>query len=990
MNISSSLARLMRTASAISLLALAVGCTTATDNQPTNAAATPADVAKQERVARLLRFCERLRNAGDMAVAVGMCGRAYEIDPENIEPLLELADTLALMERNQEAAQAYRRALTIEPGNIRATFSLGKVYMTLQQYDLAMRQFESVLAQNHQDQRIYNVIGVVKDLQGEHKAAQAYYRSGLELAPGDRSLRSNLGLSLSLSGDHEAAVAMLDGFANDPAAGATSRQNLALAYGLAGDSAAAERIGRIDLPADAVAQNLDFYNQRRQQARPEPTPPATAAPLSSAPPSAVDNRPTASPAPKDLAAKAAEPAAPVEPVRASEPVTETALRTSSPTHAEAATRRETSPLPIATPSEPDASNQRTAVASPRMRLADPAPADDVKPGPGVRQHALPSPAMIPIDQPVAPPTRVALAPEAAPPADRVAVSPDDDRQVAPTAPASYGSSADRQVANSTATLAPTVPPVALDMAPAGHSGAGSPSQVRPLPDPASEVAATAAKPSKAPVRHPARTSPEPMVITALDAPEQAKSPAAIAETDQKVASAATIGGEPQFSLKLGSYLDTERSRKAWRDIVAVAPDLLVDVESVVQRTDIGIDAGTFYRLGTTPFRDKAQAEAACTALLAKGVYCVIVSATPDGQQPAGTPSLTERMVTEAAEPAAPEPTKATARLSVGDAAESTGLPTWTAGGETDDMAAPSPAAEAADPAAPMPIEPAAGAADEAASMPAQTEVQPSSDAPVAVENDGGMGRLTRVARAPSGAGRDLTGGQTKAPSANAIRYRLQLGAFRREAFAKRVWRKLESKAPDLLSGIDQFVERVDLGAEKGVYFRLRTAPMADRSAANGLCAELKGREIDCLVVRAPADTTPDADAADADQTTEPEVDTAANNQPSRVDSIATDPDQAAVRYSVQFGAYRDAEALKQQWRQLKDLAPDLLAGIEPVVQRTAISEAEGPYFRLRTEQLAGRDGAEGLCTALQARGVACVVVGLTTQDQVQPQIATDR
>ena len=45
------------------------------------------------------------------------------------------------------------------------------------------------------------------------------------------------------------------------------------------------------------------------------------------------------------------------------------------------------------------------------------------------------------------------------------------------------------------------------------------------------------------------------------------------------------------------------------------------------------------------------------------------------------------------------------------------------------------------------------------------------------------------------------------------------------------------------------VERADLGAESGVYYRLRVGPMADETAAKTLCARLKTRNIDCLIVR---------------------------------------------------------------------------------------------------------------------------------------------
>ena len=44
------------------------------------------------------------------------------------------------------------------------------------------------------------------------------------------------------------------------------------------------------------------------------------------------------------------------------------------------------------------------------------------------------------------------------------------------------------------------------------------------------------------------------------------------------------------------------------------------------------------------------------------------------------------------------------------------------------------------------------------------------------------------------------------------------------------------------------VQRADLGA-KGVFYRVRAGPLADRTAADELCVALKARDVGCLVVR---------------------------------------------------------------------------------------------------------------------------------------------
>ncbi len=78
---------------------------------------------------------------------------------------------------------------------------------------------------------------------------------------------------------------------------------------------------------------------------------------------------------------------------------------------------------------------------------------------------------------------------------------------------------------------------------------------------------------------------------------------------------------------------------------------------------------------------------------------------------------------------------------------------------------------------------------------------------------------------------------------------VQLASFRKISQADRAWRRLVKSNRDLLGAYTARVERADLGDGKGVYFRLRVGPFANRAEAAALCAKLKAREVDCIVVR---------------------------------------------------------------------------------------------------------------------------------------------
>lgn len=77
---------------------------------------------------------------------------------------------------------------------------------------------------------------------------------------------------------------------------------------------------------------------------------------------------------------------------------------------------------------------------------------------------------------------------------------------------------------------------------------------------------------------------------------------------------------------------------------------------------------------------------------------------------------------------------------------------------------------------------------------------------------------------------------------------VQLGSFRNPARSERWWETVVGNRPDLLGGLAHEVRPVDLGAGKGVWYRLRVGPMAKGSASQ-LCGQLKGAGYDCLVTQ---------------------------------------------------------------------------------------------------------------------------------------------
>jgi hypothetical protein len=75
--------------------------------------------------------------------------------------------------------------------------------------------------------------------------------------------------------------------------------------------------------------------------------------------------------------------------------------------------------------------------------------------------------------------------------------------------------------------------------------------------------------------------------------------------------------------------------------------------------------------------------------------------------------------------------------------------------------------------------------------------------------------------------------------------RIQLASVRSEEAARQEWDRIRRANPDLLGSVSATPVRADLG-DKGVFYRLETAPVSD---AERICGELKQRKIGCIIAR---------------------------------------------------------------------------------------------------------------------------------------------
>ncbi|MBM3488163.1 MAG: SPOR domain-containing protein, partial [Alphaproteobacteria bacterium] len=79
--------------------------------------------------------------------------------------------------------------------------------------------------------------------------------------------------------------------------------------------------------------------------------------------------------------------------------------------------------------------------------------------------------------------------------------------------------------------------------------------------------------------------------------------------------------------------------------------------------------------------------------------------------------------------------------------------------------------------------------------------------------------------------------------------RVQLLAGRTEEMVRREWARAQADNPDIFGRLRVDVVRIDLGPERGSFYRLYTGPLADVGSADRLCRQARERRVECFVVK---------------------------------------------------------------------------------------------------------------------------------------------
>ncbi len=185
---------------------------------------------------------------------------------------------------------------------------------------------------------------------------------------------------------------------------------------------------------------------------------------------------------------------------------------------------------------------------------------------------------------------------------------------------------------------------------------------------------------------------------------------------------------------------------------------------------------------------------------------------------------------------------------------------------------------------------------------------------------------------------------------------VQLFSARSRKAALAAWSRLSLEEKELLGGLSSRVVKAEV-PERGVFYRLRAGPLADRAAAKRLCGLLKGRGRDCFV---PAGKWTGGTGDGVRETAR-----AAGKEPA---GAAASPSGG----QVQLFSARSRKAALAAWSRLSLEEKELLGGLSSRVVKAEVPE-RGVFYRLRAGPLADRAAAKRLCGLLKGRGRDCFV-----------------
>jgi tetratricopeptide (TPR) repeat protein len=133
---------------------------------------------------------------------------AYDLDPNELQAIVCLANTLVFKGSYNEAISLYKRALEIDNKIVEVYYSLGNAYYLLNDIDSAISNY--ILAVKDKDNmkvETFYSLGNVLCLKNKYKEAIMCYKQSIKYDPDNGEIYYNLGNCYFIMGDKKKAIA---------------------------------------------------------------------------------------------------------------------------------------------------------------------------------------------------------------------------------------------------------------------------------------------------------------------------------------------------------------------------------------------------------------------------------------------------------------------------------------------------------------------------------------------------------------------------------------------------------------------------------------------------------------------------------------------------------------------------------------------------------------------------------------------------------------
>lgn len=196
-------------------------------------------------------------------------------------------------------------------------------------------------------------------------------------------------------------------------------------------------------------------------------------------------------------------------------------------------------------------------------------------------------------------------------------------------------------------------------------------------------------------------------------------------------------------------------------------------------------------------------------------------------------------------------------------------------------------------------------------------------------------------------------------------YRVHLMSVRSADGARDEWRRFQADHPELLGKLSLEIEEVDLGAEKGRWYRILAGPLSKDKARN-LCKAFKDVDIYCQV-RPPREVSSDLVTEGTSELAAAKSGAGAQDF-SSLPSPAVDPSITQMHLS----SVRKVKSTLPEWERLQKVFGTQLSDLDLRVRRVSLGEL-GRWYRIFAGPIGARDG-EARCVEIRRQGQWCKVM----------------